>query len=458
MARQALDSSLAGGWSASSWLGLSGNESRLTFLCGLFITQLLLSEYGHRMTDHTGIYIATRHTAHLTRLVPRIHPTTIKRFTMRKVLLLAAAVGCSFGLPVQAATFAYISSPADGLISQYRLDEQSGALSLVEQTKAGDQVNPMAISPDGKALFAALRSKPYQVLSFSIEPATGHLKPLSQAPLAESLAYLSTDRSGRFLFGASYGADLLSVQPIDAQHRPSDSIETYKTGMHAHSVRTDPSNRFVYAGNLGVDRVLQYRLEPKDGKLVPIGEGFVAVPDNTGPRHLAFSSDGRFLYVVGEMSGTVTAFLINEKTGALKQVSQADGIPARLKLAPGQARDARNNDLKDDPTPRIWAADIRLAPDGKWLFISERTTSSVSVFKVDPAKGNVTFVENYPVEEKQPRNIAISPNGRWLLVSGEKSDKVGSYAIGASGALKRVSEAPSGKGALWIEMLSQPDK
>ncbi|EGH09216.1 MULTISPECIES: lactonase family protein, partial [Pseudomonas syringae group] len=377
---------------------------------------------------------------------------------MRKVLLLAAAVGCSFGLPVQASTFAYISSPADGLISQYRLDEQSGALSLVEQTKAGDQVNPMAISPDGKALFAALRSKPYQVLSFSIEPATGHLKPLSQAPLAESLAYLSTDRSGRFLFGASYGADLLSVQPIDAQHRPSDSIETYKTGMHAHSVRTDPSNRFVYAGNLGVDRVLQYRLEPKDGKLVPIGEGFVAVPDNTGPRHLAFSSDGRFLYVVGEMSGTVTAFSINEKTGALTQVSQADGIPARLKLAPGQARDARNNDLKDDPTPRIWAADIRLAPDGKWLFISERTTSSVSVFKVDPAKGSVTFVENYPVEEKQPRNIAVSPNGRWLLVSGEKSDKVGSYAIGASGALKRVSEAPSGKGALWIEMRTQPEK
>ncbi|GBH18057.1 6-phosphogluconolactonase [Pseudomonas syringae pv. actinidiae] len=359
---------------------------------------------------------------------------------------------------MQASTFAYISSPADGLISQYRLDEQSGALSLVEQTKAGDQVNPMAISPDGKALFAALRSKPYQVLSFSIEPATGHLKPLSQAPLAESLAYLSTDRSGRFLFGASYGADLLSVQPIDAQHRPSDSIETYKTGMHAHSVRTDPSNRFVYAGNLGVDRVLQYRLEPKDGKLVPIGEGFVAVPDNTGPRHLAFSSDGRFMYVVGEMSGTVTAFSINEKTGALKQVSQADGIPARLKLAPGQARDARNNDLKDDPTPRIRAADIRLAPDGKWLFISERTTSSVSVFKVDPAKGSVTFVENYPVEEKQPRNIAVSPNGRWLLVSGEKSDKVGSYAIGASGALKRVSEAPSGKGALWIEMLTQLDK
>ncbi|MEX5534809.1 MULTISPECIES: lactonase family protein [Pseudomonas] len=379
---------------------------------------------------------------------------------MKNILLLAAAVGCSFGLSAHAATFAYISSPIDGLISQYRLDEQSGALSLVEQTKAGDQVNPMAITPDGKALFAALRAKPYQVLSFSIEPGTGHLKPLSQAPLAESLAYLSTDRSGRFLFGASYGADLLSVQPIDAQHRPSDSIQTYKTGMHAHSVRTDPSNRFVYAGNLGVDRVLQYRLEPKDGngKLVPIGEGYVVVPDNTGPRHLTFSSDGKFLYVVGEMSGTVTAFAINQKTGALKQTSQADGIPKRLNLATGQARDARNNDLKDDPTPRIWAADIRLAPNGKWLFISERTSSSVSVFNVDPTSGKVTFVENYPVQEKQPRNIAVSPNGRWLLVSGEKSDKVGSYAIDEKGALQRVGEAPSGKGALWIEMLSQPSE
>ncbi|MBI6703004.1 lactonase family protein [Pseudomonas viridiflava] len=375
---------------------------------------------------------------------------------MKKILLLAAAVGCSFGLPVQASTFAYISSPADGLISQYQLDDASGALSLVEQTKAGDQVNPMALSPDGKALFAALRAKPYQVVSFSIEPVTGHLKPLAQAPLAESLAYLSTDRSGRFLMGASYGADLLSVQPIDAQHRPSDSIQTYKTGMHAHSVRTDPSNRFAYAGNLGVDRVLQYRLEPKDGKLVPIGEGYVTVPENTGPRHLAFAPNGKFLYVVGEMSGTVTAFSIDGKTGALKQVNQANGIPERLKLAPGQMRDARNNDLKDDPTPRIWAADVRISPDGKWLFTSERTSSSVSVFKVDPATGKVTFVENYPVEEKQPRNIAVAPNGRWLLVTGEKAEKVGSYSIAADGALKRVSEAPSGKGALWIEMLSQP--
>jgi 6-phosphogluconolactonase len=124
-----------------------------------------------------------------------------------------------------------------------------------------------------------------------------------------------------------------------------------------------------------------------------------------------------------------------------------------LKLAHGEVRDARNNDLKDDPTPRIWAADLRISPDGTLLLMTERTSSSVSAFAVDPSTGGLSFLDNYPVAEKQPRNIAFSPNGRWLLVTGEKSEKVGTYAVTSNGALKRVGEAPSGKGALWIEVL-----
>jgi len=370
-----------------------------------------------------------------------------------KPLLMAAAVVYGLSMHAQAATFAYISSPGDGMISQYQLDESNGKLSLLEQTKAGDMVNPMAITPDGKVLFAALRVKPFQVVGFSIDPKSGHLTEVSRGPLAESLAYLSTDRSGRYLMGASYGADAITVQAIDAAYKPDEKIQTYKTGPHAHSVRTDPSNRFAYAGNLGSDHVLQYSLDAKTGALTPIGGGFVSVPAKTGPRHLAFSHDGKYLYVVGEMSGTVTAFSIDDKTGALTELGVANGIPDRLKLVHGEVRDASNNDLKDDPTPRIWAADLRLSPDGKLLFMTERTTSSVSAFAVNSATGALSFLENYPVEEKQPRNIAFSPNGKWLLVTGEKADKVGVYAVGEKGALKRASEAESGKGALWIEVL-----
>ncbi|MBD1553263.1 lactonase family protein [Pseudomonas typographi] len=369
------------------------------------------------------------------------------------LLFVASALAASLSLQAHAMTYAYISSPDDGLISQYRLDEANGALALVEQTQAGAQVNPLALSPDGKALYAALRSKPYSVKGYSIAPGSGHLSAIGQAPLADSLAYLATDRSGRWLLGASYGGDLISSQPIAADYQPGAAIQTVKTGPHAHSVRTDPSNHFAYAGNLGADHVLQYRFDAATGQLSPIGSGYVSTPAKTGPRHIAFSPDGRFLYVVGEMSGTVTAYAIDPHTGALSERGSASGIPPSLGLVHGEARDASNNNLEGDPTRRIWAADLRLSPDATLLYMTERTSSTVSAFSIDGSTGKPTFVGNYPVQEQQPRNIAFSPNGRWLLVTGEKSATVGSYAIGEHGALKRVSEAPSGKGAVWIEVL-----
>jgi 6-phosphogluconolactonase len=371
---------------------------------------------------------------------------------MTKLHLLAAALASALSLPSFAATYAYISSPNDGLISQYELNDSTGVPRLVEQTPAGSKVNPMAISPDGSTLYAALRVAPFSVVSYRIDPHSGHLEKLGQAPLADSLAYIATDRSGHFLLGASYGASLLSVQAIDAEHRVSEQIQVYKTGPIAHSIRTDRSDRFAYVGNLGTDSVLQFDLNKTTGALTPIGSGAAPTPARMGPRHIVFSPNGKFLYVVGELSGTVVGYAIDGKTGALSQVTQAESVPASLKLQQGLIRNAANNDLKDDPTPRIWAADIRLSPDGTLLYTTERTSSSVSAFKVDPASGALTYSGNFKVEEKQPRNIAFFPSGKWLLVTGEKSQTIGSYAIGKDGSLKRVGEAPSGDGALWIEI------
>lgn len=284
-------------------------------------------------------------------------------------------------LQAQAATDAYISSPDDGLISHYRLDDKSGALKLLDQTQAGVQVNSLALTPDSQILYAALRSKPYTVKSFRVDGGTGSLTPTWQASLAESLAYLTTDRSGRWLLGASYGGDMLSSQPIDDQGQPGSEIPTTATGPHAHSIRTDPSNRFAYAGNLGNDHLLQYQFA--DGVLTPIGDGFVSFPAGTGPRHIAFSQDGRFVFVVGEMSGTVTTFAIDSKTGGLRAVDSASDIPRSLNLAHGLVRAASTHNLEGDPTRRIWAADLRLSPDGKLLVMSERTSSSIFAFQVD---------------------------------------------------------------------------
>ena len=152
------------------------------------------------------------------------------------------------------------------------------------------------------------------------------------------------------------------------------------------------------------------------------------------------------------MAGTVTSYAIDPGTGALSEVGTASGIPQSLGLAHGEVRDASNNNLADDPTRRIWAADLRLSPDGNLLYMTERTSSSVSAFRVNHKTGKPLFLGNYPVKEQQPRNIAFSPNGHWLVVTGEKSTEVGSYAVGKEGELRRVGAAPSGKGAVWIEM------
>lgn len=366
------------------------------------------------------------------------------------VATLGCLVAAMLSLQSLAASDAYISSPDDGLISHYRLDEKTGALKLLGQTQAGPQVSPLALSPDGNTLYAALRSKPYEVKTFHVDRNSGALTATGEAPLADSLAYLATDRSGRWLLGASYGGDLLSTQALGANGQPGSDIRVVATGPHAHSIRTDPSNRFAYAGNLGNDHVLQYRFA--DGVLTPIGQGIFQLPAGSGPRHLAFSPDGRFVYFVGEMSGTVTAFAIDQTSGALSETQSVSGIPASLQLAHGLVRDASTHNLEGDPTRRIWAADLRLSPDGRLLVMSERTSSSISAFRVDPANGHLMFLGNRPVKEQQPRALAFSPDGHWLLVTGEKSATVGSYAIDDAGVLRRVAQAPSGKGALWIEI------
>ena len=128
--------------------------------------------------------------------------------------------------------------------------------------------------------------------------------------------------------------------------------------------------------------------------------------------------------------------------------------PVAVATLPESLRDARNNDGKDDPTPRIWAGDLKISPDGTLLYITERTTHSVSALRSDPQTGELTLLGNYPVTERQSRNVAFSPNGRWLLVTGEKSAVFGSYAINPQdGSLTRAGEAPAGNNPVWIELL-----
>ncbi|KAF1049375.1 lactonase family protein [Xylophilus sp.] len=371
--------------------------------------------------------------------------------TLRAAAAAAVAAAC---LAAQAGTFVYVSNAEDGTISGYQIDGAAGCLLPLATTTAGALVMPLALSPNGRYLYAAVRSQPYSAVSYRIDARTGALDRLATASLPESMAYLSIDRTGRCLFGASFGGDVVSVSAIGPQGvAQGQALQVIRTGRHAHSIVPDATNRFVYVGNLGVHRVLQFAFDERSGALTPIGEGFVPAVDGSGPRHSAPSPDVRYLYVLGELFGTVTIYTFDRATGALTRGASADGVPERYRLEKGLIRPPLGQGEKVDHTPRIWAADIKITPDGRHLYTTERTSSTVTAYQVDPASGRLTRQATIEVE-KQRRGIAIDPRGRWLVVAGEKSAEVGLYAIDpATGALRRTAGAPAGKCANWVEIV-----
>ena len=369
-----------------------------------------------------------------------------------KGVIVSATMSLAGGAPAMAATFVYVSNAEDGDIGVYRLLD-SGELQASGRAKAANVVMPMAVSPDRKLLYAASRSKPFTVHTYAIDAGTGALKPVSTAPLVESFPYIALDRTGRFLLAASYGAHLVTVNAVGADGRVAgEALQVIPTARNAHAIITDNTNRFVYVPHLGTDQIFQFVLDPKTGRLTANTPPVVQMKAGTGPRHIIVSSDNRFVYLLNELVATVTTLSLDPKTGVLTEVGSASALPADTKLVPGAPRGAGGQPRNTDND--IWAADLHLTPNGRFLYASERTSSTIGAFSVDAATGKLTYLGSTPTE-KQPRGFRIDPKGRFLIASGEKSDTISVYAIDqASGALRLLQKYPTGKGSNWVEIVS----
>jgi 6-phosphogluconolactonase len=358
-----------------------------------------------------------------------------------------------------AKTFVYVSNAQDGNIDAFVIDMSTGALTPVGKAEAAKLVMPMAVSPSKKHLYAVVRSQPVRVLTYAIDPATGGLTQKASAPLPDSMPYVSTDQTGRFLFTASYGGDKIAVSPIGENGLiEAEAIQVIPTGRNAHSILPDRSNKFVYAATLGANQVLQFTFDSKSGKLTANEPASVSPEAGHGPRHLVFSSDNKYLYVLNEWSGHVTQYVIDASKGTLTLVDSVSSVPAEAGLAwgapqaPVGAAPASASAAKDEK-PKVWAADIQVTPDGKFLYTTERTTNKIALFTVAPGTGKLAYVTNFATEA-QPRGIRIDPTGQYLVASGEKSDRVSVYKIDQStGKLSEPTRHPVGNGANWVEIV-----
>ena len=350
--------------------------------------------------------------------------------------------------------YVYVSNAQAGTITRYLLDVKQGKLESLGCTKAGDNVMPLAVSPDKLYLYASIRSEPFRVATYRIDPATGNLSQESETNLPASMANIDTDKTGRFLLAASYGGNLISVSPIYNQGQVvGDAQQALNTGRNAHAIHSSPDNKFVFSTSLGDDKIMQYCFDEKTGELTPNSPATVKTAQDVGPRHFLFSHDGQYLYVLGELSGTVTTYAFDAKTGFLTLKGASIGVPAKvLSLENGVPPSVK----ADNDKPKVWAADMQLSPDGRFLYVSERTKSIIATLVFDQETGLPEYQGMTQVEQ-QPRSFAFSKEGHFMVVSGEKDTHLGLYRVdAASGELITADEAATDAGANWVEIVKLP--
>ncbi len=350
-------------------------------------------------------------------------------------------------------TFIYVSNSISGDISIFRLDASRGALHEAARVKVGGTVMPMAISPDRRFLYASIRSQPFSVASFAIDSETGGLDLLSVAPAPETLTTITVDATGRFLFGASYGGNLICVNPIgrDGFFQP-EPVALIRPGRNPHYIKADPSNRFVLVPNLGSDHVSQFVFDAATGSLAPNRPAVATAPATSGPRHLCYSPNNRLVYVLTELSGEVICYAMDAAIGTLAEKSRISIMPPGSAVKPGTYTPPNNAPVAG-AEPKISAADIHITPDGRFLYASERATSTLACFSADTMTGTLTYRGSVETE-KQPRGFNICPRGRFLVAAGEKSDHVSVYAIDReNGELRQTCRHQAGNSPNWIEIV-----
>jgi 6-phosphogluconolactonase len=311
-----------------------------------------------------------------------------------------------------------------------RLEMATGRLSPPQLAAETPSPSYLAIHATKRFLYAANEVSTFggkdtgSVSAFAIDRTSGLLTPLNQQPsVGRGPVYVVVDATGRNLLVANYGGGSVAVLPLAAdgtlrpasafvQHTGSGPDPKRQTAPRAHSINLDPGNRFAYAADLGIDKVLIYRFDADRGTLVANDPPFAAVRPAAGPRHFAFHPSGRFAYVINELNMTLTAFAANAERGGLTEIETVSTLP------PGEA-------VKEG----FSTADVQVHPSGRFLFGSNRGRDSIVVFAIDNKTGTLTYVENESTQGSTPRGFGIDPSGRYLLAANQRSDSVVVFRI-----------------------------
>lgn len=337
--------------------------------------------------------------------------------------------------------FVYVATAGDNQVMVLHMSSAMETPDIIQKVdlakyaEVGGVSTPMALAPDYRFLYVALRMPPLPVVGLAIDRTDGRLSEVGGARLPASTPYILSDRTGRFLFSVANPGATLAVNRIGGDGRVADRAhQVMHIGHKLHCIAIDDSNRFVYVSSTDDGQIFQFAFDSATGRLEPADPAAITLTDGGDPRHMVFSPDGRFVYVTTEAGGRVACFAVDQASGYLAEKSGAAMMPATYAGHPA-------------------TADLHLTLDGRFLYATERALNRIVAYQVDRQSGMLTEIEAL-VTEAVPRAFATAPDGSFLLVAGETSGQLGAYAIDkASGRLEKGVEIATGPKPNWIEFV-----
>lgn len=350
----------------------------------------------------------------------------MKRFVCLLLISLMMASSSTFAQQGKAREILYVGTYADrGSEGIYVLEfnRATGVLSEIQTVTDKQSPTFLEVHPNGKYLYAAYREGMTEgdengtVTAFTIDPSSGKLTRLNeQSSAGQGPCHVSVDPKGRFVYVSNYGGGNLAVYPIQQdgslgtatdiiRHAGSSVHPERQKKAYMHSMIPTKDGKFVYASDLGIDKIMIYAVDQKRGKLSPASKPFVENVPGSGPRHLALHPSGNYAFSLEELTSTVASFTVDPSTGALHPLEQVDMLP-------------------EDFEGSSSAADIHISPDGKFLYASNRGHDSLVIYAIDAGTGKLTYVGHESNRIAHPRNFCIDEKGEYIFVANRDNDNV----------------------------------
>jgi 6-phosphogluconolactonase len=364
---------------------------------------------------------------------------------MTRTQLVAAFIVAALGVvavpsPAAAAEpIVFISSFAPGEkggIHAYEFDAKTGKLKSLKRTAGAENPFFLALSPDRKFLYS-IHAKQFggkekeQVAAYQVVGRTGELKLLNrQSAEGTAACYLDVDQTGKALVVANYASGSVASLPVRAdgslgepasffQHIGSSVNPQRQKEPHAHCIVISPDNKYAFAADLGTDQILCYKFDPTTAKLTPNKTPFAKSPAGAGPRHLTFHPNKKHVYVINELLNSVTLF--DYDAGTLTEKQTISTLPTDFKGT-------------------SYCADVKITPDGKYLYGTNRGHDSIACYRIGE-DGKLSLIAIEPSRGKGPQNLLITPDGGWLFCANMPGNKIAVFQIDAkTGGLKATGE------------------